>query len=186
MSKLNPLLESSSEDEADDEKAQALANKGLTINTNYAASYKRFREKEVFQRLKAKYGEDAAKERLDEAEASSDSDASSEDEEAKEWTEEMDKDFLKTMAYLKGNDPKIYDKGQTFFHEKKDSSKIEKKVKEKPMHLADFEREVMVNRQGHFDEVEDVELARKSQSRTYVEEQEEIRQSFKKALLHDV
>jgi protein KRI1 len=190
--KLNTLLESSSDEEEEQNRTGQGTSNGLTINSNYASAYQRFREKELFQKLKDKYGEAAAKEKLeanaDRQNDSDDSESESEDDDAKEWTEDMDRDFFKTLASLKGNDPKIYDSSQNFFNQKspiKGGQKKGKKTQEKPLHLADFEREVMVKREGQFDEVEDEELARKSYTKTYVQEQEEIRQSLKKALNDD-
>ena len=60
MSKtLNLDNSSGSEDEEPFEK-----NDNLKINENFAKKFNTYREKEEFQRLKSKYGEEAAKSKL--------------------------------------------------------------------------------------------------------------------------
>ena len=83
---MSKLLDSSDDDEDVGD---------LKINEAYATSYNRFREKEQFQKLKDKYGEEAAKnaqngdEGLDDSEDSS----SSEDEDAEALTDKIEKDL---------------------------------------------------------------------------------------------
>nr|CAH7759206.1 unnamed protein product [Callosobruchus chinensis] len=60
-------------------------------------------------RLKTKYG--------DEGELSDESSSSSDDEDAVEITEQLEKNFFKTLACLKSKDPRIYDKNTTFFND---------------------------------------------------------------------
>ena len=123
---MSKLLDSSDDDEDTGQ---------LNINESYATSYNRFREKEQFQKLKDKYGEEAAKKELNGNDDDSDDESSSsEDEEAEALTEQMEKDFFKTMAYLKSKDPKIYD-GKTTFFEETELKPKDKSVKEKPLYL---------------------------------------------------
>ena len=108
------LLDSDSEEEemVDDSSG----SKEFKINQSYAESYNRFREKEHYQKLKDKYGEDAAKRNLDDALGDDDESTSeSEDEDAEALTEEVEKDFFKTLAMLKTKDPRIYSQETTFF-----------------------------------------------------------------------
>ncbi len=152
----------------------------ISINKNYAESYNRFREKEVFQKLKDKYGDKAARVKM---EGGNDSESSSsseeEDEDAKEWTEDVERDFLRTLSCLKQGDSRIYDGKTTFFEEGRRRSPNKKNEKMKPMRLGDLERKVMLEKDGHYEELEDEELARKSKGKTYVEELEDIKNSFR-------
>ena len=169
---MSKLLDSSDDD---DDTGQ------LNINESYATSYNRFREKEQFQKLKDKYGEEAAKKELNGNDDDSDDESSSsEDEEAEALTEQMEKDFFKTMAYLKSKDPKIYDGKTTFFEETEVKPK-DKSVKEKPLYLGDMERKVILEKGGEFDEIADDQLKVKSMGKSYVDEMHELKQSFKRA-----
>lgn len=84
---------------------------------------------------------------------------SSEDEDAKELTEEVEKDFFRTLAMLKSKNPQIYDGKTTFFAAKKDDDIEEepkKKVKkEKALTIADLERKVMLEKGGKFEEMDE-------------------------------
>ena len=168
-------------DLCDDEEAE---DGELKINEAYAASYNRFREKEQYQKLKDKYGEEAAKKTVDERnDEDDDSDeSSSEDETAEALTEEIEKDFFRTMAYLKKKDPKIYDGKTEFFEEHVDNkSKNTSENKAKPLTLGDMERKIILERGGAFEEITDAALKQKSLGKSYVEEMQDIKQSFKKA-----
>ena len=169
----NILDSDSSSDNEEDTKEP------LKINENYAKVFNQYREKEEYQRLKAKYGEEVANEKLNEIEDSSSSEE--EDDEAEQWTEEHEKDFLKALANLKGKSAKIYD-GETSFFSKPLEPKNEKKSMEKPLTLVDLERQVMLEKEGKFDEISDANLAEKHESKTYVQELEDIKDSIKGAL----
>ena len=89
---MSKLLESS-----DDEGTST----DLKINEAYATNYNRFREKEQYQKLKDKYGEEAANKTINgNVDDSDDESSSSEDEMADALTEEVEKNFFKTMASL--------------------------------------------------------------------------------------
>nr|CAD7399540.1 unnamed protein product [Timema cristinae] len=102
--------------------------------------------------VKNKYGEDAVNKLDDNDESSSDE----ENENAKELTEEFERDFLKTLSYLKKKDPCIYDKDTKFFEEykstlKQDGASEEKsKKKEKSLFLRDYERKLILEKGGKF------------------------------------
>ena len=171
---MSKLLESSDDEEDTGE---------LKINESYATSYNRFREKEQFQKLKDKYGEEAAKKTLDGDECLDDSEddsSSSEDEDAEALTGQIEKDFFKTMAYLKTKDPKIYDGKTAFFESGEIKGKI-KIAKEKPLYLGDMERKVMLEKGGTFEEIDDENLKQKSMGKSYVDEMHDLKESFKRA-----
>lgn len=96
-------------------------------------------------------------------------------------TEQIEKDFFKTLSYLKNKDPRIYDEKVSFFQEADQSNKPPKKEKGKDqsLYLKDYERNLILNK--HFEESEDENESGK-RSPTYVEEQEEIKEKLKKAL----
>ena len=174
------LLDDSSASSASDHEENEEGNEGFKINSAYATSYNRFREKEVYQTLKDRYGEDAARGKMDEAmDDDDDTSGSSEDEDAEELTEEVERDFFKTLASLKNKDPKIYDGKTAFFKESKDDKSPKKSSKKDrdsgPMFLGDLERKVMTEKGGRFEELEDSGLARKSRTRTYQDEMDEIK-----------
>lgn len=64
--------------------------------------------------VKSRYGDIHSKED-DES-----SDSESEDDKAEGNTPSLERDFLRTLAYLKKKDPVIYDKTQTFYEENND------------------------------------------------------------------
>lgn len=99
------------------------------------------------------------------------------------------------MACLKSEDPRIYDEKIKFFSDitKPDTSEdIEakeqgkkKSKKEKALFLRDYERKIIMERDGRFSSSEDEDDTRqkaKSKMPTYVEEQEQLKDSFKHVL----
>ena len=166
-------------DSSSDENDETTKSEPLKINENYAKVFNQYREKEEYQRLKAKYGEEVANDKLNEIEDSSSSEE--EDDEAEQWTEEHETDFLKALANLKGKKAKIYD-GQTSFFSKPLEAKNEKNKADKPLTLVDLERQVILEKEGQFEDISDETLAQKHESKTYVQELEDIKDSIKGAL----
>lgn len=100
--------------------------------------------------------------------------------------EKFEEDFYKVLALLKSKDPRIYDKEVSFFdeqNEEDEKNKKKKSKKEKGVSLRDFERKIILERGGKYSDSED-ESGPKIQNGngiTYVQEQDEIRNSFKAA-----
>ena len=139
--------------------AIAEANQELKINEGFAQAFNRYREKEEYQRLKNKYGEEVANAKLNRDDDDSSSSDEEEDEEGKDWTEDHEKDFFKTLASLKRKDSKLYDGQTSFFSEVENQYKgISKSSKDKPMTLIDLERQVITEKGGEFDELADENL----------------------------
>uniref|UniRef100_A0A8C2F1R6 Protein KRI1 homolog n=1 Tax=Cyprinus carpio TaxID=7962 RepID=A0A8C2F1R6_CYPCA len=161
----------------------------LKINTKFAEKYEKYRQKEELQRLKDRYGD-----RDDED--SPDSSNSDSDESEVELDPKLDRDFYRTLSLLKKKDPKIYQKDARFYTEETSASGSDdqpstSKKSEKPMFLKDYERKVILERGGKYDDDEkdeddsdDEEVSRKMQKRaaspTYIQEQKELQESFRK------
>lgn len=163
----------------------------LKINSDYANNYNSWRQKEELNKLKTKYGELEN----DPSNETSSSESSSDDEEDKnELTEQFDKDFYKTLACLKSKDPRIYDEGISFFKntneiqesKEKESKSTKKPKKEKALYLRDYERKIMLERDGKYSDSEDEDIIKKekeaSKKITYVQEQKKLKDSFKHIL----
>ncbi|XP_070597889.1 protein KRI1 homolog [Erythrolamprus reginae] len=146
----------------------------LRVNAAFAARYGKYRRREELQRLQDKYGE--------EEKVSSSESASSEEE---ELDPKLDRAFYSMLGLLKTKDPRIYQKNVNFYTEKDCCSatvfkKTSTKKKEKPMLLKDYERKVMVEKAGKYEDEEDGEEVRVKKQLTYVEEEKELKESFRK------
>ncbi|XP_075251161.1 protein KRI1 homolog [Convolutriloba macropyga] len=116
----------------------------LKINTKFAKKYESYREKEEYQTLKDRLGDDAE-----------DGDSSSSEEEVGP-NAFNDSQFLRVLTALRQKDPSIYDKSVTFFddNDSLDQSKTlsrkrksEKEAK-KPLLLDEYERQVLLRENG--------------------------------------
>nr|CAG4651816.1 EOG090X05XL [Triops cancriformis] len=154
------------------------ANFGFSVNKEYADNYNKWREKEEFQKLKDRYGDSAALLRDNDDEETS-STSESEDEVGEAWTEEMDRDFFKTLASLKKKDAKIYDPNSRFFENDEIdlTARFKKgsKKEEKPMYIRDYQRQILLEKSGQISDEEE------EKPKTYVQEQHELKNSFKAA-----
>lgn len=89
----------------------------------------------------------------EDSESSSEESSSSEDEEI---NPEFDKEFYKTLALLKSKDPRIYDKNFKVFNaENIATNKPDDKKKEKAITIKDYERKVILERGGKYEDDED-------------------------------
>ncbi|XP_077591472.1 protein KRI1 homolog [Stigmatopora nigra] len=156
---------------------------GFRINTEFAKRYDKYREKEELQKLKDRYGDRAY-------EKESDSSESSSDDSEVELDPEIERDFYRTLSLLKKKDPKIYEKDAKFYS--KDSPDVEEqpstsKSKVKPMYLKDYERKVILEKEGKYEDEDsdsDNEEAAKRRERayspSYMQEQKQLKESFQK------
>jgi protein KRI1 len=135
LGKMSKIFEGDSDSDAD-----------IKTDNDYAKNYDNWRKKEELNKLKTKYGEEL----LDE-DASSSSD---DDDDGIELTEEVEKQFFKTLSCLKNKDPRIYDATVRFFDGPEDNlQKVQKKVKkEKPLYINDYERELILKKNGELSE----------------------------------
>lgn len=90
--------------------------------------------------------------------SSDDSSLSEEDEQAEQLTQQLEKDFFKTLSCLKKRDPCIYDEKVSFFaaaNSKQQQGKntdVKKNDKKKSVFLRDYERTLIVEREGQLSE----------------------------------
>ncbi|TRY91419.1 hypothetical protein DNTS_018792 [Danionella cerebrum] len=153
----------------------------LKINKKFAEKYEKYRQKEELQRLKDRYGDQ------DEENSSSGSDS---DDSEVELDPKLDRDFYRTLSLLKKKDPKIYQEDAKFYSEDTSASGSEEqpstsKKCDKPMFLKDYERKIILERGGKYeDDSEDEELYKKMEERaaspTYIQEQKELQESLRK------
>nr|CAG4647895.1 EOG090X05XL [Moina brachiata] len=158
----------------------------LTINQGYADKYDKWREKEEYQKLKDKYGEETALKLAvggnDDEGSSSTSEEEDEDGDStnvfKAWDSDVEKRFLQTLASLKTKDPSIYNSESQFFDKNKELVKTQKKAKkDDPFTLRDYERKLVLEKGGRYSDDEE-----EAAPVTYNEEQEKLKKGFKKFL----
>lgn len=174
--------------QSDDENSDS--NTEFKVNNEYAKNYNQWRQKEELHKLKQRYGEEACN--LDNLSDNSSSDTSEDDDEV-EVSEKFENDFFKVLAYLKSEDPKIHDEKISFFNNTKEDleegreNRKKKGKKEKAVTLRDFERKIILERGGKYSDSEDESKPQEQHENrlTYVQEQNEIKNSFKAALEDD-
>ncbi|CAJ0958580.1 unnamed protein product, partial [Mesorhabditis belari] len=148
---------------------------GLKINNQYAERYDNWRRLEEMQKMKDKYGDDVAEQ---------DDESSSESE--PEWTADDEKNFLHILGALKTNNSSIYDDKKLYFKEKDAQSEVlkkktGKKTKDKPLYLRDYERKIVTEKEGKFEE-DDEEEEPKIEDEGYYEVQDRLKKEIKQAI----
>ncbi|XP_062892086.1 protein KRI1 homolog isoform X1 [Mobula hypostoma] len=129
-----------------------------------------------------RYGDEAGEE---------DSSSSESDDSELETDPTLDIDFYKTLSLLKKKDPKIYQKDARFYaagdngKEGNKGKTTNKKKKQKPMYLKDYERKVILEKEGKYeDEDSDGDETRtnieRATSPSYIEEQKQLKENFRK------
>jgi len=168
----------------------------LTINEKFADKYEKRKQNEELTRLKEKYGDldesklqkaverkkQYSKDINDATIFDSDEDESTseeEDEYGELITPEVDAQIMKTILKVKAHDKDIYDSEKKFFSEQEMEKarqlwkeKQEKQKAEKPMHLKDYHRKVLLG------EIKDDEEGEENKEKTFVEEQNDLKKEF--------
>ncbi|XP_065511060.1 protein KRI1 homolog isoform X2 [Caloenas nicobarica] len=155
----------------------------LRVNAAFAERYGRYRRREELQRLQDRYGDTG-----DTGDSSSESESSGDD---VPLDPRLERDFHRTLALLKSRDPRIYRPDATFYSQPDSSESEEEEDEErpaKPMYLKDYERKVVLEKEGKYVDEEDEEAAaerrKRAASRSYAQEQRELKESFR-ALVAD-
>nr|XP_018916870.1 PREDICTED: protein KRI1 homolog [Bemisia tabaci] len=121
----------------------------------------------------------------------SSSSSEEEDEDAKGVTEEIEKNFLRTLSCLRKKDPKIYDSNVKFFNdepseankESETGKKDKKKSKKESMSVRQYETKLLLEHGPEFVEKDEDEAdIQEPSSPTYIEEQKVLKENFKKIL----
>lgn len=177
------------------------------INPKFAVKYQEKKKKEELSTLKDKYKEKLAKRGVavgtttknrgdsahadedigsgDESESDSEADVI-EDEDGALVTPGVEAQILKTLAEIKGRDPKVYDPNTKFFSpeelaktEAEWRTKREQSRQEKPLRLKDFHRQKLLSG-AHLedDQQSDAEEESNVKAKTFDEEQEEVLGEF--------
>ncbi|KAM9263954.1 LOW QUALITY PROTEIN: protein KRI1 homolog [Morus bassanus] len=160
----------------------------LRVNAAFAERYGRYRRREELQRLQDRYGDTGG----GSGSGSSSESESSGDEVATD--PRLEREFHRTLALLKTRDPRIYQQDTTFYSQRDSSSGSDTEEEEeedeerpaKPMYLKDYERKVVLEKEGKYVDEEDeedeaaaAERRKRTASRSYVEEQRELKESFR-------
>ena len=95
----------------------------ISVNKQFAERFQKKKEREQRIQLADKYGDEFGSQDLKHStndicrEDLSESTSEDEDEEAELLTDNVEKDFLRTLSLIKADNPDIYDKKKEFFSE---------------------------------------------------------------------
>uniref|UniRef100_A0A182IXS1 Protein KRI1 homolog n=1 Tax=Anopheles atroparvus TaxID=41427 RepID=A0A182IXS1_ANOAO len=158
--------------ESDQEESEPVE---FRTNRSYAKHYDEFRKKEILGHLK----------NLEPEESSDSSDDETTDEEIVDA--DFDKEFFRTLAFLKRNDPNKYAEQPKFFENVKpieEVALVKRHHKEKPMTLKDYERKMILEKEGVYEDEDDIDPTsqQRAESPTLVEQEQKIKDEIKQAL----
>ncbi|KAJ3028723.1 UNVERIFIED_CONTAM: KRRI-Interacting protein 1 [Siphonaria sp. JEL0065] len=161
----------------------------FNINKAFASKYEERKKAEEISFLKDRYGEN-----YDQGDSGSDSESDEEEDENGELlTKELDLQILKTIGIIRAKNPEIYDPKKVFFSAD-DVKKSEDQWKEKQeskqsqgkkVTLKDYHRQRLL--EGGYLEGDEDEQEEDAPpvTKTYLEEQEDLKNSFKQAFAND-
>ncbi|KAG9232531.1 KRI1-like family C-terminal-domain-containing protein [Amylocarpus encephaloides] len=178
------LLEDTDASSSDDDSVGGVQlEPEFRVNRDFANRYEHNKKREELQKLEEKYNKPAKPangklygDKYDEDSESSD-DGEDEDDEGFLATEDLDAQISATLQAIRAKDPRVYDEKVTFYkpiEEEAEKDTAEAK-KEKPMRLHDYHRENLLREYTREDE-------EASTPRTFVQEQEELKNSIVKEI----
>lgn len=154
------------------------ANEGFKINSEYAKRFEHNKKREDLHRLEEKFGKANGNKR-GRPEDDDDDDESSTDEEedddANLVTEDLDDEWMQTLAAIKSKDPRVYNKDIKFYKDFDPNAPAQnggEKGKEKPMTLQDYHRQNLMS--GYTGGEEDADAP----PQTYDQEQDALRREM--------
>ncbi|GAM82268.1 hypothetical protein ANO11243_002470 [Dothideomycetidae sp. 11243] len=146
------------------------------INEDYAKRFEHNKKREERHRLEEKYkGQGRSFPGQNEDDSESDSTSEEEDDDGDLVTGVLDDEIFATLKALKSKDPRIYDKGTTFYRPMEETTAVVEK-KEKPLHLKDY------HRQNLLDAANGREPGAEEAPQTYAQEQD----ALKRDLVHQM
>ncbi|KAJ3289439.1 hypothetical protein HDU79_004064 [Rhizoclosmatium sp. JEL0117] len=162
----------------------------FNINKDFATKYEERKKAEEISFLKDRYGENYDEGDDDEDDSESDEE---EDENGELLTKELDLQILKTIGLIRSKAPEVYNPEKVFFtgddlkksEESWKEKQEEKKAQGKKMTLKDYHRQRLLEGGGLEEDDEDENDVEEPVTKTYLEEQEDIKKSFKMALGDD-
>ncbi|KAL1961353.1 hypothetical protein VTO42DRAFT_81 [Malbranchea cinnamomea] len=189
LKKQKKVLLSDSSDESGDETADLVNGQEFKINEEYARRFEHNKKREELQRLEEKLGKKSvfakksgSGEDDDSEEETESSESETEDDEGVLVTEALDAEIMATLNAIRSKDPRVYDKNATFYtpFEETEAPETTKSKEPKPMYLRDYHRENLLKAaNGEVNEEEEEEEEKEKEApKTYVQEQEELKQSI--------
>eukprot|EP00854_Cymbomonas_tetramitiformis_P017086 gene17086-20308_t len=167
-----PKKASSSKKSLDDELD---GNEGdFTINEEYAKRFEHNKEREELQRLQSKVGGEV-----------SDVDESSEEEDEHGFIpQKLENQFASTLQKISKRDPTIYKEETQFYseEEEEDETPVKSSKKSKPLYLKDLLAQQLLEDGAEADYDNILPTSKPHKTKTYAEEQEDLRSAFKNAL----
>ncbi|KAJ8327029.1 hypothetical protein BDV3_000159 [Batrachochytrium dendrobatidis] len=180
----------------DEDDANRASLNSFQINKTYAKNYSQRKQKQELAQLKEKYGnaDDYGTDSEDE------SDDEPEDEFGELVTPQVDAQIMKTIAMIKSKNPEVYNPEVSFFSEKEmeaakqewNKKKQKAKLEDKPIYLKELQRKELlsnVNSEGDYEDTDDKSDVStddvNNHGPTHVEEQEALKNEFKKAAFND-
>lgn len=165
-------------DDSDSEAENDVGGVKLKVNEEYARRFEHNKKRAEMHRLEEKYGQNPNDEDSEETDSEDDED---EDDVAELITENLDAEISATLQAIRAKDPRVYDPKVKFYREEdeqeSDADNASGSKKEKPMTLRDYHTKNLL--EGKLDPGEEEDDA---PPRTYVQEQEEVRQNLVKEI----
>ncbi|EGR27880.1 zz domain protein [Ichthyophthirius multifiliis] len=183
MNKLN-LFEDQEDQQNEKQDNQKIK---LKINRQFADKFEKRKQRQIIDQAKVKYG-DNYKKIIEGDQYNEDSSSELEDDsEGELLNEKVSVKFIKTLAKIREKDPSIYKTEKQFFKEKDfgnlDIEQENKNKQQKRYTYKDMIQEEVLGKIDDEDYSENSEQQNKQREETRIEEQQRLKQEFKRAAL---